>query len=33
MTLFEMLFTPTIIIVLIVGYISVKNKWKIADIF
>ncbi len=33
MTLFETLFTPTIIAVLILGYISVKNKWKIADIF
>jgi len=33
MTLFDILFTPTIIIALIVGYISVKKKWKIADIF
>ena len=33
MTLFETLFTPTIIAALILGYISVKNKWKIADIF
>ena len=33
MTLFDMLFTPTIIVTLILGYIAVKHKWKIADIF
>ena len=33
MTLFDMLFTPTIIVALGLGYLAVKNKWKIADIF
>jgi len=33
MTIFEILFTPTIIAVIILGYISVKNEWKIADYF
>ena len=33
MTLFDILFTPTVIIALILGYMAVKHKWKIADIF
>jgi len=33
MTLFDMLFTPTIIVALVLAYMAVKNKWKIADIF
>ena len=33
MGLFDMLFTPTIITAIIIGYFAVKNKWKIADIF
>jgi len=28
-----MLFTPTIIVALVLAYMAVKNKWKIADIF
>jgi len=33
MTLFDILFTPTIVVALVLGYFSVKHKWKIADIF
>jgi hypothetical protein len=33
MTLFEILFAPTIIGAMILGYYSVKNKWRIADYF
>ena len=33
MTPFEILFIPTIIGAIILGYLSVKYKWKISDFF
>ena len=28
MSIFDILFTPTIIVAIVLGYISVKHKWK-----
>jgi hypothetical protein len=33
MMLFNLLFVSTIVAALMLGYVSVKHKWKIADLF
>ncbi len=33
MTLFEIMFIPTVLGAIILGYLSVKNNWKIAEFF
>jgi hypothetical protein len=33
MTIFEILFVPTIIVAMALGYYAVKHNWKLADFF